>query len=113
MGASQGNHPFSGNYIDGEWIGNGKKILSPSRSPGLLLPGQRRIFEYDLNAIPVSNNYNAEIGNFPSGKQEFKLLDELKLSPLLLSFYTSEKGFGIIESVEISYEGTGTLLSCK
>lgn len=107
-----GNNLLRGNFLESEWIGDGRKQLSPSRSPGLLLPGQRRVYEYNLNHILVSQDADPTTKSFPSGQKEFKMLDALRQNqrkPLLFGIYTTQLDFGVIESVEIIYSGSGSI----
>lgn len=107
-----GENLLRGNFLESERIGDGRIQLSPSRSLGLLLPGQRRVYEYNINKIPVSQDADPDAQSFPSGQKEFRLLDALMQNggkPLLFGVYTTQLNFGVIESVEIIYSGSGTI----
>ena len=110
---THGKEPLNGNYLDSEWIGNNQKILSRSRSNGLILPGERRTFNYDLSSIPVSKNSDRQNNLYPPGIQHFDLqtlLINSKGKDIQFAIFPSQVDFGVIELVEIQYSGSGTIV---
>lgn len=104
LGSTRSFQPLDERYLDAAWTGNGTNALNASEAGergGVFFAGQTRELRLNIRSLPVTAK--SQLSSIKESLNLVNLISEYG-DELIMGFYTSAPGFGVINSASFEFE---------